>query len=229
MKHILNENYESKTFFSKNYFYSATIAVILTCILLYAFGVIDMSPEKMDIVLDWNNGLELRLLIYGFFNNFGHLNWQHVLLNMLCFLLVGLYLERKLGTIKLLLLVVTFSIFVTGIIAATYASINYKGYSGVNYAFYFYIIIDFVFSIFRKKAAKLIEFTLGLIMLFVLFVFMCFDGGTSSFGFTWTLYDLTHNVAHMSGAIVGTITTLLINIIPIGNNKKPKEKNQEIF
>lgn len=41
-----------------------------------------------------------------------------MLLNMLCFLIVGLYLEKRTGTLKLLLLVIAFAFLSTGITAA---------------------------------------------------------------------------------------------------------------
>lgn len=81
--------------YSRNYFYIATVAVVVTNIALYAclgnswtsaFGI---SP------VDWTNSFDFEHILRCFLNNFSHANWQHVLLNMLCFFVAGLYLERR--------------------------------------------------------------------------------------------------------------------------------------
>ena len=88
--------------YSHNYFYIATVAVVVTNIALYAclgnswtfaFGI---SP------VDWTNSFDFEHILRCFLNNFSHANWQHVLLNMLCFFVAGLYLERKTGSLGLL-------------------------------------------------------------------------------------------------------------------------------
>ena len=96
--------------YSRNYFYIATVAVVVTNIALYAclgnswtfaFGI---SP------VDWTNSFDFEHILRCFLNNFSHANWQHVLLNMLCFFVAGLYLERKTGSLDLLGLVLSLAV-----------------------------------------------------------------------------------------------------------------------
>ncbi len=216
LNNILNDGYENKNWFSRNYFWAGTVFVVLLCNLLYMFGGNHWNPIKLDSYISWSDGLNFSALLYGFFHSFGHSNLQHTLLNMLCFLIVGLYLERKTGTIKLLLLVIGFAFLSTGIIAAMSGGVGSIGYSGVNFAFYFYIIIDFIFVLFLRKERTKSAVILGIIMFALIYLAMCFNGGTTSFGFEWYPWDLMHNQGHTGGAVSGIIVALIVNIAPLG-------------
>lgn len=216
---ILNDNYVNKTWFAMNYFWVGTVAVILTCNILYIFGGNSWNPIKLTSNYNWTEGLNISALFYGFLNSFGHSNLQHTLLNMLCFLVIGIYLERKIGTIKLLLLVIGFAFLSTGIIAAISGGVGSIGYSGVNFAFYFYIIIDYIFVLCHENKRTKSAIILGLIMVALIYLAMCFSGGTTGFGFEWYPWDLMHNMGHSGGAITGIIVGLIIHLVPLG--KKP--------
>lgn len=217
---IVNENLKNKSYFAKNFFWSGTFTVILLCALLFLIGGNDWNPIKIDGLHIWTDGLYLNRLFYGFLQSFGHSNLQHRILNMLCFLVVGLYLERKIGTLKLLLLVVAFAFLSTGITAANALSVTSIGYSGVNFAFYFYIIVDFLFMIFQSERRTASSVILGIVTVALIYLAMCFNGGTSGFGFEWYPYDLFRNMGHMGGAIAGTIVGLIVQITKSGGRGK---------
>lgn len=218
---ILNEDQDIKTCFTKNYFWIGTIFIVLLCIFLYLAGGSNWNPITLRRG-SWSDGLDFRALFYGFLNSFGHINLQHTLLNMLCFLFVGLYLERKIGTVKLLLLVIAFAFLSTGIIAAMSFGVGSIGYSGVNFAFYFYIITDFVFEVFRKDKARKSAYILGTVMIALIYLAMCFNGGTTGFGFEWYPWDLFHNMGHTGGAVSGIIVALIVHIAPMGIKNRQK-------
>lgn len=216
---LLNEE-SNRNWFATNYFWLGTIAVVLVCAFLFLFGGNNWNPIEYNYNFsDWTDGLYFNPLFYGFLNSFGHLNLQHMLLNMLCFLIVGLYLERKIGTCKLLLLVVAFAFLSTGITAATSHSVSSIGFSGVNYAFYFYIIVDFIFILFQKTRRNKLNIIFGIIMLALIYLAMCFSGGTSNIGFEWFPYDFLHNKGHTGGAFAGLIVGLIVYISKLRTTK----------
>ena len=87
-----------------------------------------------------------------------------------------------------------------------------KGFSGVNYAFYAYIIIDYVIMFIKKEQTKLCTIY-GAIMLALIYLAACFSGGTTAFTFEIYPYDLITNMGHYTSFLMGAILTLLINFI----------------
>jgi len=123
-----------------------------------------------------------------FFNSLEHFNWQHTLLNMLCFFVVGLYLKRKKGTLKFFLFALAMIFFTSLAISANNGETNWRGFSGVNFGFYFYIIVDYAFSAIgkrNKKHSNLFErrfdFISSTAVLALIYLAMLFNGGTTSF------------------------------------------------
>lgn len=220
---ILNDDYRDKNWFFRNYFFIGTAAVILTCSLLFIFGGYSWNPIVYGSH-GWTEGLYFNPLFYGFLNSFGHANLQHMLLNMLCFLIAGLYLERKTGTLSLLLLIIAFAFLSTGITAANYFSVSSIGYSGVNYALYFYIIADFIFMLFHKTERKILNTILGIIILALIYLAMCFSGGTSKFSFELYPYDLFNNMGHTGGAFAGLVVGLIVQITKLKSKQVGKAK-----
>lgn len=99
------------TWYSRNYFYVTTIAVVLTNILLYALLGGDWEEAYGNASVSRENSFDFGRIWRCFLCNFSHANWQHTLLNMLCFLVAGLYLERKTGSLGLLGLVLSLAVF----------------------------------------------------------------------------------------------------------------------
>ncbi len=127
------------TWYSRNYFYVTTIAVVLTNILLYGLLGANWEDAYGNDSVSWENSFDFGRIWRCFLNDFAHGTWQHVLLNMLCFLVVGLYLERKTGSLGLLGLVLSFAVLQGCVCAAARGNMYFRGFSGVNYAFYAYV------------------------------------------------------------------------------------------
>ena len=197
--------------YSRNYFYAATIAVVLTNILLYALLDYYWEGAYGNGHVSWGKSFDFERILRCFLNNFSHSNLQHVLLNMLCFFVAGLYLERKTGSLGLLGLVLSIAILQGCVCAAANGGIGFHGYSGVNYALYAYILIDYLFSLGTARRNKT-DLIFGGVVLALIYFAMCFNGGTSEVSFAVYPYDLLHNLGHGTGFFCGAIVALLIQI-----------------
>jgi membrane associated rhomboid family serine protease len=205
-----------------NIFFAATILIVTVNIFIYAFcndwQVAAFPMDSRDYF--YPDGVDFTPIFRGIFNSFSHENWQHVLLNMLCFLVAGLYLERKTGSIYLILLVFASAFFKSGTMAAlSYYSHFTHGYSGINYFLYAYIIIDYLFS-FQKAKRNRFNTIFGAVVVALIYLAMCFNGGTNSFGFEWYPYDLTHNPWHYSAFFGGIPFGLTVQLVQVKTRKE---------
>ena len=209
---------------NRNYFFAGTILVVLVNILLFAFlGGSFQDCVKPDNIYHWHNGFYFIPTLRSFINAFSHSNWQHVLLNMLCFIGIGLYLERKTGSLGLIAFVL-FGNYISGIAMTTNEmTLHYHGFSGVNYFMYAIIIIDYVFS-FQKDERNKTNIILGGIILGLIYLAMCFNDGLTNIYFSWYPYDLITNLGHGSSFVVGLVVGLIIRISMVIGKKYIIEK-----
>ena len=194
---------------NKNLFYIGTIFVIALNVFLFFYNGNNWKIEY--VYSKWTDVLNFHNLIFCFFSAFKHSNLQHCLLNCLCFLIAGTYVERKVGTLNLLVLVFSFAFFCECVVDANNRGSS-VGFSGVNYAFYAYIIIDYIFMFVNKRQTK-VYIIYGAIVLFLIYVATCFCGGTSSFSFKIYPYDLLNNMGHYTSFLTGAILTLLLQFV----------------
>ena len=205
---IIDDNTKRLHWWNRNFFYVVTVAVVLVNIILY--GVLGNNWEqqfKPDS--SWYSTLNFTGFVRGFLNSFSHENWQHVLLNMLCFLICGLYLERKTGSLPFLGLVFVLTLF--SALSTPAYGLYWHGFSGANYALYGYIIVDYPFT-FRKRTRTKFNIIAGAVMLALIYFAACFNGGMSGVGFAWYPYDFMTNMGHYSGFVVGLVIGLLVQI-----------------
>jgi membrane associated rhomboid family serine protease len=210
---LTNDPQKEKWWFNTNYFFAGTASVIVLCILLYALVWSNGSPAINTHHPSWTSTLSFNAIIAGFLNSFGHLSWQHVLLNMLCFSACGLYLERKMGTFRLILFIPVLAFFTATAISTNFLSVNWTGYSGVNYGLYAIIITDYLFSFTKNNSGKnKFNLILGAIVIILIYIAMCYNGGVNSFGFKLYPYDLFNNMGHYSAFLAGLIIALTYKI-----------------
>lgn len=200
---IIDDTNKKLYWFNRNYFFATTILVVIVNIMLHGLCGANWSTLVRT--------LRLGIFVKSFLNSFAHANWQHVLLNMLSFFIAGIYLERKKGTLPLLGLVFVMAVFTSQAVTAHSMSLYWHGYSGVNYGFYFYIIVDFIFMFLRKSHNKF-DIISGIAILCLIYFAMCWCGGTTRFAWKWYPYDLFYNSGHYSGAIIGALLGLTINV-----------------
>ena len=205
---------------NRNYFFAGTLLVVLINILIHA-----ITPKHLWF-LQWKTGgawdaeLSFSNLCKHFVSAFLHSNWQHVLLNMLCFLICGAWLERRKGTLPLLGLVFAMAWISEAFIGANSLHTGSVGYSGVNYAFYAYAIVDYCF-LFRKERTK-INVISGAILMALIYFAACFAGGTSTVTFCWYPYDFMHNMGHYSAFLGGAIVGVMMQLAKLAAEKQNK-------
>lgn len=199
---VLNDTRKNTTKRTANYFFVVTIAIILINVIIFA----TCGRDTGDISVRPNWGrFSVNNLMQTVLNTFTHFNWQHTLLNMLCFLVAGMYLERKQGSFPFLLFMVLLIFFTGFASAANDISLSWKGFSGANYGLYGYIVIEYIFMLFQKRKRDLVNIVSGAVVLGLIYLAMCFNGGTSTIGFEWFPYDLLHNLGHASGFFAGIV------------------------
>ena len=199
---VLNDTRKNTTKRTANYFFVATIAFILINVIIFA--TCGMDTGDISVRPYWGR-FSVNNLMQTVLNTFTHFNWQHTLLNMFCFLVAGMYLERKQGSFPFLLFMVLL-IFFTGFAStANDISLRWKGFSGANYGLYGYIIIEYIFMLFQKRKRDIVNIVSGAVVLGLIYLAMCFNGGTSTIGFEWFPHDLLRNLGHASGFFAGIV------------------------
>lgn len=218
---FLDDKSKQITWLNRNYFFITTIFIILLNIIIFAVHGSDTT--HFSVIPNWGK-FSVANLFQALVNSYSHLTWQHTLLNMLCFLIAGLYLERKKGSLKFLLFIFVISLFTAFASCTNDISLNWKGFSCANYGLYGYIIIEYIFSLIYKCKRYLFNIIFGIIVLALIYFAMCFKGGTSSIGFAWYPYDLLHNLGHASGFVVGLFFGIYEQLCGIINKRKLKNK-----
>lgn len=198
----LDDKSKKITWLNRNYFFVTTVFIVLLNIIIYAV----LDGKHVYCSVNPNGGkFSVANLFQALVNSYTHANWQHCLLNMLCFFFAGLYLERKKSSLKFLLFMFIMSIFTAFASCTNDISLAWRGFSGVNYGLYGYIIIEFVFTLLQKDKRYLFNIIAGIVILALIYFAMCFNGGTSKVSFVWYPYDLLHNLGHASGFVVGLV------------------------
>lgn len=220
---VLDGKIKKVTWWNRNYFFIATLLVVVVNIALYGARGSRWEQFIGPNYGGWGNLLDFDNLIRAFLNSFSHANWHHVLLNMLCFFVYGAYLERKHGTLYFLLTVVGMTFITSFAVQANYLSVDCHGFSGVNFGFYAYFIVDYIFSFFKGKVGKF-NIIAGAVIIALIYLSSCFSGGTSSFTFEWFPYDLITNMGHYSSALAGLILAIIINVSQLIAIKQAKDQ-----
>ena len=199
---FLDDKSKSLNWLNRNYFFVTTIFIVLLNIIIYA---VHGTPRQIfKVTPNWSE-FSVNNIFQAVVNSCSHSNWQHTLLNMLCFFIAGLYIERKKGSLKFLLFMFLLSLFEACATSTNDISISAVGFSGINYGLYSYIMIEFVCMLFQKEKRYLFNIIAGIVILCLIYFAMCFNGGTKTVSFVWYPYDLLHNLGHASGFVVGLI------------------------
>lgn len=209
---FIDDDTKKIRWWNRNYFFAGTILVVFINILIHAISPGSLWYDKWRESGDWYSELSFNNLNKQFVSSFIHANWQHVLLNMLCFLICGAWLERRKGTLELLGLVFVMAWVSGAFVGANHLSTYHVGYSGVNYAFYAYAIIDYCVLLFRKTTRTKINVISGGILMALIYFAACFDGGTQTVSFQWYPYDFMHNMGHYSGFFGGAVVGLALQL-----------------
>lgn len=202
IKECFDEKGKKVNWLNRNYFFVTTVFIVLLNIIVYAVHGSDTGDFKVRPV--WGS-FSVNNLFQSLVDSYTHGNWQHCLLNMLCFFIAGMYLERKKGSLKFLLFMVIMSLFTAFASCTNDISIGAIGFSAVNYGLYGYIIIEYIFVLLQKAKRNLFNIVSGAVVLALIYFAMCFSGGTVRVTFEWYPYDLLHNLGHASGFVTGLV------------------------
>lgn len=219
---ILDDRTKTLRWWNRNYFFIATVFIALINIILYALGGPNWEKQFDPGFTGWSEFFNITPLWREFLNNFSHANWQHCLLNMLCFVICGGWLERRKGSFALVGLVLLMSVSGSAFVTAVHGSYRNHGFSGVNYALYAYAIIDYIF-LFRKETRSRENVISGAILMGLIYFAACFDGGVSGVSFRIYPYDFLYNVGHYASFVAGLIVAIVVQVVKIFSmsEKKP--------
>ena len=226
---VIDDESKKIRWWNRNYFFAGTVFVVLLNIIIYAADPNQIWFDHWHPTSGkaWDSTLSFGSLAKLFVGAFLHASWQHCLLNMLCFLICGAWLERRKGTLPLLGLVFIMAWVAGAFLGGNHLSNGGVGYSGVNYAFYAYAIIDYCFLFIRKSTRTKINIITGAVLMALIYFAACFSGGTSSFAFEWYPDDFMHNIAHYSGFFGGAILGITVQLAKLIAVKERKEQKEE--
>lgn len=204
---IIDDKNKKLTIFTRNYFFIATLLVVAINIFLFAF-----LGSKWETTL-FNENRSTYNFMNALFGSLSHADWEHVLLNMLCFFVCGLYLERKIGSIKFFILVFIICFISRMAIVTISLSVSGHGFSSANYAIYGIVIVNYFSALvksFVKKEKNLFNNIFGAIVIGLMILAFCYEGG-NSFPFTYYPKDLLRSV-HWPGFVVGLMFGVILQI-----------------
>ena len=224
---IINDNTKTLKWWNRNYFFIAVILVVLVNIILYAACGSNWQSQFDPGFSAWEELFNISPLWRQFLNNFSHANWQHCLLNMLCFVICGGWLERRKGSFALIGLVILMSVVGSAFVTAVRGSYHYHGFSGVNYALYAYAIVDYIF-LFRKETRSCENVTSGSILMGLIYIAACFDGGVDKVSFRIYPYDFLHNVGHYASFVAGLIIAIVVQVVKIFSGFEKKSSYHKL-
>lgn len=218
---VLDDKNKRLKWWNRNWFFAATVAVIVVNLLIYFFAN-DWQDKAFEVNSGWYGHVNHWTDVFyftptwnSFFSSFSHANLQHVCLNMLCFLIAGAYIERKYGSISLFLTVIIAAYLSAVAINSNALSTNSHGFSGVNYFLYAYIIVDYIFYFIKNEKRNKVTTIFGAVVIALIYLASCFNGETEAFSFTWYPYDLSHNIGHYSSFLIGFVFTLVIKLVQL--------------
>ena len=217
---FFNHTEKKVNWWNCNYFFAGTLFLIVLQIVLFAALGAGWSTKLFDYTAGYNT-FSVKNFFNGILGSFDHVNWQHILLNMLCFLCCGLYLERKQGTLIWIPFVLITSILsrMANMLVLQFNSSFSYGFSSCNYALYAVIILDIIFN-FAKIIKLKFELTWSIIFLLLIYFAMCFNGGTSSMSFVIYPYDFIYNSWHWSGFLIGILVFFLTKLPKTDSQKQ---------
>lgn len=216
MKFFDNEN-KNLTWYNRNYFYLGTIIFILLNIVLFASLKSNWNNAFDSSVVNWKDPFNFQLLLKAILSSFEHADWGHVLTNMGCFLVCGIYIERKTGTLNFILLILSLLVFESSMCACVVMNLNWHGFSGVIFACYAFIFVNYCFSFSSKQNKFDIIFgALTCLVIYILMSGIITDSGLKFYGYPW---NLIYNASHYSGFLAGLIIGLIIQITKLSTKK----------
>ncbi len=215
---FINDSKKTIHWWNRNYFFISTMIIIAGLLLIFNSGIrIHHFGNAGEY--EWYQFMNLSNFIQNFINCFFHSDWAHVIFNSVSMLVCGLYLERKCGSIPLLVLTFFLAVFASAFVGSNELSTDWVGFSVVIFAFYGFIFVDFFFSLKKERRTKF-NIVWGIIFLVLIYLIMSintFDGdwfvvAGREVGMTWYPHELLYNGGHYTGFLAGALICLLMEL-----------------
>jgi len=217
LKNFLECNEKENWWLNRNYFFVATLILITSMVLIYAF-----IPNQLRWDLasgsqpHWNDHLNFINIFISFWASFSHLNALHLFGNMLTFTVLGMYFERRLGSLKFLTFILLLAFFTSTAISAN-INTNWTGFSGVNFALKTFVILNFISLLLSNK--KISKSNIAWQLVSTAWVFITMSVQLEPFAIR--LYPF-QNMGHYSSMLAGLILFLTLALFKIKKPSKPQ-------
>lgn len=210
MKFIDIEN-KKVSKWNRNYFWIVSITYIVLNISLYAVFKNNNILWKYEDV-KWNvfNGFKDLFISIG--NLYTHNDWAHVLRNMLAFSFSAFYIERKIGSLNFLGLILLMSI-ISSPLVSMYVGLRWAGSSVIYFGVWGYVIIDYLFSLNKNDRSKT-NLIIGAIVILCKYIGSCLTENIVDTNIIVPIH-LIYNAGHYFGFIVGILIALVVGITKV--------------
>ncbi len=221
---VIDDKNKKLTWYNRNYFFAGTIIVIVVNILIFYFLGNDWE-KVFKMSQDGTKAFNCANLIRLFMNAYSHSDWPHVLWNMLGVFVCGFYIERKIGSINMLLLILVLTPMANWTAGGNRLYVTSHGFSCVLYALYAFVIIDYIFS-FQKHKRNKFNIILGSLIFIYIYISTGWDD-TKSFPVVGYPINLIYHRGHLAGFIIGIIFSLCLQFTDVYvRNRTIKELQQ---
>lgn len=217
---LLDDKSKRTRWYNRNYLFIATLLIITTNILLFYFFGNNWRTKFYNAEAKWED-FSIFNVLHIMFCALEHADWEHVIMNMVSLFILGLYLERKHGSLKFLLINIFLMFTAPAMASHVKGNIHHHGYSGVIYALIGFMIIDYLFS-FRKNKKNSGSIIIGAVAIAYFLIADCFGMDNWEIYFSSVLNGLIHNMAHYTGFIEGLIFGLIYHILMMGSEHQTK-------
>ena len=207
MKFVDTEN-KKVTSYNRNYFWTVSIIYIVLNITLFAiFKNTNILWKYKDIRWNVFNGFKDLFISIG--NLYTHNDWGHVLRNMFAFSISSFYIERKMGSLNFLGLLLILSITSSPLVSM-YVGVVWAGSSVIYFALWGYVIVDYLFNLSKNTRSKA-NLIIGGIAIVALYIGSCLTLNIVDTNIINPIH-LIYNAGHYFGFIIGIIVSLIINL-----------------
>lgn len=193
---------------NRNYFWVISVIYIVLNITIYAIVKNTNLLWKFEDV-KWKvfNGFKDLFISIG--NLYTHNDWAHVLRNMLAFAISAFYIERKIGSLNFLGLLLLLSI-TTSPLVSMYVGVVWAGSSVIYFAIWGYMIVDYIFALNKDTRSKT-NLIVGGIAIFCKYIGSTLKPDIISTNIFIPI-NLINNAGHYFGFIIGILIAVVVGI-----------------
>lgn len=210
MKFIDDKN-KKINWWNRNYFFTGTIFISVLFIVIFAIW----GNWGENLLAEMKNEEDtLNILVRYFYSlglHYSFSRWSTLLYNILGLVVCGFYLERKIGSLNFILLVI-------GLGALSSTTDTFPDlYLSISSSFEWfvlsgYILIDYIFSLFQKNR-NITNTIIGAVCIVLLYIRLGFyDKADGGIGFSLYPHQILDIISHFAIFMTGVIISLIVQI-----------------